>query len=136
MREGFVLMEEARCDGSLVRWKRPPHRDARRSSPARHHTTGARTSTYPAQMKFGKDLQQYKLPGWEDDYLDYKGLKYILKKLEEGIPREEVDGEFFQALEDDLEKARRPRPCWPGLLFHHRCATPSGTDEPPALRRR
>ena len=63
-------------------------------------------------MKFGKDLQQYKLPGWEDDYLDYKGLKYILKKLEEGVPREEVDGEFFQALEDDLEKARRPRPCW------------------------
>ena len=58
-------------------------------------------------MKFGKDLQQYKLPGWEDDYLDYKGLKYILKKLEEGVPREEVDGEFFQALEDDLEKARR-----------------------------
>ena len=89
-----------------------------------------------AQMKFGKDLQQYKLPGWEDDYLDYKGLKYILKKLEEGIPREEVDGEFFQALEDDLEKARRPRPCWPDLRFHHRCATPSGTDEPPALRRR
>ena len=68
-----------------------------------------------AAMKFGKDLQQYKLPGWEDDYLDYKGLKYILKKLEEGVPREEVDGEFFQALEDDLEKARRPRPCWPGL---------------------
>ena len=62
-------------------------------------------------MKFGKDLQQYKLPGWEDDYLDYKGLKYILKKLEEGVPREEVDGEFFQALEDDLEKARRPLPC-------------------------
>ena len=58
-------------------------------------------------MKFGKDLQQYKLPGWEDDYLDYKGLKYILKKLEEGIPREEVDGEFFQALEDDLEKVRQ-----------------------------
>ena len=65
-----------------------------------------------AQMKFGKDLQQYKLPGWEDDYLDYKGLKYILKKLEEGVPREEVDGEFFQALEDDLEKARRPLPCF------------------------
>jgi len=58
-------------------------------------------------MKFGKDLQQYKLPGWEDDYLDYKGLKYILKKLEEGVPREEVDGEFFQALEDDLEKVNR-----------------------------
>ena len=55
-------------------------------------------------MKFGKDLQQYKLAGWEDDYLDYKGLKAILKKLEDGVPREEVDGEFFQALEDDLEK--------------------------------
>ena len=89
-----------------------------------------------AQMKFGKDLQQYKLPGWEDDYLDYKGLKYILKKLEEGVPREEVDGEFFQALEDDLEKARRAAPvlAWP--LSHHRCATPCGTDAPPALRRR
>ena len=58
-------------------------------------------------MKFGKDLQQYKLPGWEDDYLDYKGLKTILKKLEDGVPREEVDGEFFQALEDDLEKVNR-----------------------------
>ena len=66
-------------------------------------------------MKFGKDLQQYRLPGWEDDYLDYKGLKYILKKLEEGVPREEVDGEFFQALEDDLEKASWATPLWPGL---------------------
>ena len=64
------------------------------------------------EMKFGKDLQQYKLPGWEDDYLDYKGLKYILKKLEEGIPREEVDGEFFQALEDDLEKVRQRLCLW------------------------
>ena len=71
-------------------------------------------------MKFGKDLQQYKLPGWEDDYLDYKGLKYILKKLEEGVPREEVDGEFFQALEDDLEKARQPLP-W--MVMGHRAAS-------------
>lgn len=119
--------------------KLSPTHSAARELAARHTQARALlppTRTYPAQMKFGKDLQQYKLPGWEDDYLDYKGLKYILKKLEEGIPREEVDGEFFQALEDDLEKARRPRPCWPDLRFHHRCATPSGTDEPPALRRR
>ena len=135
MREGFVLNGGGtlRPQGSSA-GSAPPTATRGGSSP--RATQGARTSTYPAQMKFGKDLQQYKLPGWEDDYLDYKGLKYILKKLEEGIPREEVDGEFFQALEDDLEKARRPRPCWPGLLFHHRCATPSGTDEPPALRRR
>jgi len=58
-------------------------------------------------MKFGKDLEQYKSPGWEDNYLDYKGLKTILKKLEDGASREEVDAEFFQALEEDLEKVNR-----------------------------
>ena len=54
-------------------------------------------------MKFGKDLEQYKSAGWQDDYIDYKGLKVILKKLEEeGADREEVDAEFFQSLEDEL----------------------------------
>ena len=87
----------------LVRWLHP--------APARSSRSAGEHGRPAHAMKFGKDLQQYKLPGWEDDYLDYKGLKYILKKLEEGVPREEVDGEFFQALEDDLEKARQPLPC-------------------------
>ena len=61
-------------------------------------------------MKFGKDLEQYKHPGWEDEYINYKMLKDILRKLErtdeEGniLSKDEVDGEFFQALEDELEK--------------------------------
>ena len=59
-------------------------------------------------MKFGKDLEQYKSAGWQDDYIDYKGLKMILKKLEEeGADREEVDAEFFQSLEDELEKVNK-----------------------------
>ena len=63
-------------------------------------------------MKFGKDLEQYKHPGWEEQYINYRELKNILRKLEEpGAVKDEVDGEFFQALEDDLEKARRPLPC-------------------------
>ena len=61
-------------------------------------------------MKFGKDLQQYIAPGWESDYIDYKGLKMILKKLAEpNCNVEEVDAEFFMELEENLEKvcARR-----------------------------
>ena len=59
-------------------------------------------------MKFGKDLEQYKHPGWEDEYIDYKELKNILRKLEEEhASKDEVDGEFFQALEDELEKVNR-----------------------------
>ena len=59
-------------------------------------------------MKFGKDLEQYKHVGWEDEYIDYKGLKEILRKLEEeGAVKDEVDGEFFAALEDELEKVNR-----------------------------
>ena len=57
-------------------------------------------------MKFGKDLQQYTSAGWEEDYIDYKGLKLILKQLtdEPPTPREEVDASFFLALEENLEK--------------------------------
>ena len=59
-------------------------------------------------MKFGKDLQQYRAPGWEDDYIDYKELKLILKRLEDDdATKDEVDAEFFQALEDNLEKVNR-----------------------------
>ena len=55
-------------------------------------------------MKFGKDLEQYKHVGWEDEYIDYKGLKEILRKLEEeGAVKDEVDGEFFAALEDEFD---------------------------------
>eukprot|EP00900_Chrysochromulina_parva_P005937 jgi/Chrpa1/15344/Chrysochromulina_OHIO_Genome00000345-RA len=54
-------------------------------------------------MKFGKDLEQYKHPEWEDEYMNYQMLKDILRKLESQA-KDEVDGEFFQALEDELEK--------------------------------
>ena len=51
-------------------------------------------------MKFGKDLEQYKHPGWEEQYINYRELKNILRKLEEpGAVKDEVDGEFFQALD-------------------------------------
>lgn len=33
-------------------------------------------------MKFGKDLEQYKHPEWEDEYMNYQMLKDILRKLE------------------------------------------------------
>ena len=60
-------------------------------------------------MKFGKDLQQYRVVGWEDCYIDYKGLKMILAQLEvEGTSRDEVDAEFFHALEESLENVRLP----------------------------
>ena len=55
-------------------------------------------------MKFGKDLQQYRVVGWEDCYIDYKGLKIILNGLQtDGACREEVDAQFFDALEESLE---------------------------------
>ena len=63
-------------------------------------------------MKFGKDLQQYIAAGWEDDYIDYRGMKEILKKLEpdhpDHAPKDEVEAEFFQQLEDNLEKVPSP----------------------------
>ena len=58
-------------------------------------------------MKFGKDLQQYRVAGWEADYIDYKGLKIILAQLADGTPRDEVDAEFFHALEESLENVNR-----------------------------
>jgi SPX domain protein involved in polyphosphate accumulation len=64
-------------------------------------------------MKFGKDLEQYKVKGWEDAYIDYKGLKTILKRLEEENPDvDDIDSDFFQALEEELEKVNR--------VFHER----------------
>ena len=30
-------------------------------------------------MKFGKQLEAQSVPGWEDSYIDYKGLKRVLK---------------------------------------------------------
>lgn len=55
-------------------------------------------------MKFGKDLQQYRVVGWEDCYIDYKGLKIILNGLKnDGASREEIDAQFFDALEESLE---------------------------------
>jgi hypothetical protein len=59
-------------------------------------------------MKFGKDLEQYKHAGWENEYIDYRELKTILRKIEDpDAVKDEVDGEFFQALEDELEKVNR-----------------------------
>ena len=56
-------------------------------------------------MKFGKDLEQYKHADWEGSYIDYRKLKDILKVLEDpNSIKDEVDGEFFQVLEDELEK--------------------------------
>ena len=44
-------------------------------------------------------------PGWEEEYINYRALKNILRKLEEeGASKDEVDGEFFAELEDELEK--------------------------------
>ena len=58
--------------------------------------------------QFGKDLEQYKHTGWEDEYIDYKALKLILSRiLEPGAIKDEVDGDFFQALEDEMEKVNR-----------------------------
>ena len=55
-------------------------------------------------MKFGKDLQQYRVVGWEDCYIDYKGLKIILNGLKnDGASRDEIDSQFFDALEESLE---------------------------------
>ena len=34
-------------------------------------------------MKFGKDIQQYALQGWENDYIDYNALKVILAKTKD-----------------------------------------------------
>jgi ribose-phosphate pyrophosphokinase len=58
--------------------------------------------------QFGHDLEQYKHPEWADEYIDYKMLKTILRKmLEPDAVKDEVDGEFFSALEDELEKVNR-----------------------------
>ena len=61
------------------------------------------------RMKFGKDLEQYKVAGWEDKYIDYNALKSILKRLgQEDADVEDVDADFFMALEEELEKVVQP----------------------------
>ena len=82
------------------------------------------------QMKFGKDLEQYKHAGWEDEYIDYKLLKSILQQLEEpGTSKDDVDGEFFTALEDELEKVNR--------AFHdHASEIEAALDQTTSLARR
>eukprot|EP00325_Prymnesiales_sp_UTEX-LB-985_P030812 CAMPEP_0174728156 /NCGR_PEP_ID=MMETSP1094-20130205/51212_1 /TAXON_ID=156173 /ORGANISM="Chrysochromulina brevifilum, Strain UTEX LB 985" /LENGTH=87 /DNA_ID=CAMNT_0015930023 /DNA_START=96 /DNA_END=356 /DNA_ORIENTATION=+ len=61
-------------------------------------------------MKFGKDLEQYKQAGWEEEYMNYSMLKLILRKLDEADEngnkpsKDDIDAEFFMALEDELEK--------------------------------
>ena len=81
-------------------------------------------------MKFGKDLEQYKHAGWEDEYIDYKLLKSILQQLEEpGTSKDDVDGEFFTALEDELEKVNR--------AFHdHASEIEAALDQTTSLARR
>jgi len=65
-------------------------------------------------MKFGKDLENYIVKGWEGEYIDYKGLKTILKRLEDkDADVEEIDSDFFVALEEELEKVNR--------AFHEKC---------------
>ena len=94
-------------------------------------------------MKFGKDLEQYKCAGWEDQYIDYKGLKLILKNLEqEDAIVDEVDADFFQALEDELEKVRKRRVGWEEVtvcaVWHMESdsitAPASGPRLPPSVR--
>lgn len=85
-------------------------------------------------MKFGKDLQQYRAPGWEDDYIDYKGLKLILKQLESPeVNKEEVDAEFFQQLEENLEKVWEGHSRGPARRGRRLCTEPGRA---PCIRRR
>jgi len=68
-------------------------------------------------MKFGKDLLQYIQPDWRGSYIDYNGLKTILKKAKDEAftgTKEDIDSEFFLALEESLEKVNR--------LFLDQCA--------------
>ena len=41
-------------------------------------------------MKFGKQLELYKIPEWYEYYYDYKGIKTVLKFLDNRPKKKEI----------------------------------------------
>ena len=58
------------------------------------HTCRRRRSRAPSSMKFGKHLKTVAVEGWE--YLDYKQLKQLLKRLQSmGVGSKEAGEKQF-----------------------------------------
>ena len=64
-------------------------------------------------MKFGKYLQENVYPEWRFYYIDYDGLKRLLKEREEDTPFSEGDEAMFvESLEKEMQKVPPPSPIW------------------------
>lgn len=60
-------------------------------------------------MKFGKHIRSVAHVPWADRYVDYKGLKKLLKPLENGNGTPEEEATFLQAMHSEIDKVRIPR---------------------------
>jgi len=61
-------------------------------------------------MKFGLDLKQQIVEGWESGYIGYDDLKELIKKISSEMEKEtkkKREEDFFLLLEDELEKVNR-----------------------------
>lgn len=55
-------------------------------------------------MKFGKHIRSVAFPAWADRYVDYKGLKKLLKPLEDGQGSAEEEQTFVSAINAEIDK--------------------------------
>ena len=60
-------------------------------------------------VKFGKDLQDERISKWENEYLDYKALKFIIREEEFNLESDnkEIFRSFDLSLEKELEKINK-----------------------------
>lgn len=57
-------------------------------------------------MKFGKRLRAESMPEWRDEYLGYKKLKIIIKKMKTGTVEEVINAQhqFMETLATELRR--------------------------------
>lgn len=55
-------------------------------------------------MKFGTQLNSSLYSEWRFYYIDYDGLKRLIKPKQDGSFKEEDEAKFVEFLEKDLEK--------------------------------
>jgi len=57
-------------------------------------------------MKFGKTIRSVAHPPWADKYVDYKGLKKLLKPLENQSGSAEEEAAFVTKIYAEIDKVR------------------------------
>ena len=84
-------------------------------------------------MKFGKHIRSVAYEPWADRYVDYKGLKKLLKPLENHNGTPEEESIFLSAMHSEIDKVSSPPACISSPLSSSsikglslKCCTPGG----------